>query len=505
MKIKHKKIYISLVLLFGFFIFVPRIALADAPYYSAGAIKKIIKDKKKRKEMKKEYISCLQNYKSKLPMEYNGQNLKLEYKEIRKYLVNMWTKNVDYWFETKNDYFVDVDTPTGTSVLKLQSLAHDCETEYLTIIWWPPITVNVTNVKPGSHLKLVQGTDEVQVLPPNEKGHKIFNKRAIFDELYAQIKNSSKTKEEKDLKCLNDKKPELREYTGPNLKPEPIKSKDKKHCLARYSGFIHTLPKTQNKYEWCYGAQNSFVCDCEEYIEIREGDYKYYNVTNVPPNSILEYVPETQEMKVSPITTKIIEARLEEAFLRKDALMCIYNKKLNLPQKYTGPNLKLQSGEKPGKIFFDTGLLYSHAHTHKDPFPREFYGIEDVKFYSNNVRVTAYESDVLFDKTECEEHMVYGGKYFDITNVPHNSYLKYIPETREIQVLRSENNTYKQNIKDKIKKMEDKTKEAQDSISTGDLKLMIKNLEELRKILDQKIDLYYNEDTVKQIVKENNK
>lgn len=109
---------------------------------------------------------------------------------------------------------------------------------------------------------------------------------------------------------------------------------------------------------------------------------------------------------------------------------------------------------------------------------------------------------MLYNKTDCEEHMVYGRKYFDVTNVPHNSYLKYIPETEEIQVLLSENNTYKQNIKDKMKMMEKKAKEAQDSISTGDLKLMIKKLDELKKILDQKIDLYNDEKTIKQIVKQ---
>lgn len=501
-----KKSFIPLVLLFGFLVFVPQIALADALYYSPEAITRIMKDKRERKEKKKEYNSCLQNYKSKLPTEYNGQNLKLEYKEIRKYLVNMWTKKIDYWFETKNDYFVDVDTPTGTSVLKLQSLVHDCETEYLTIIWWPPITVDVTNVQPGSHLKLVQGTDEVQVLPPNKTGYKIFNKNAVFEELYAQIRNGLKAKKERDLQCFNNKKPELTEYTGPNLKPENIESKDKKHCLARFSGFTHTLPETQNKYDidfpkWHNTGHKSFVCDCEEYIEIREDGYKCYDVTNVPPNSRLEYIPKTQEMKVDPITIDIVKARLEKEFSRKDALMCLYNKKLNVPQKYTGPNLKLQAEEKPGKIFFNTGLLYSHAHTHKNPFPREFYNA-DVKFYSDDIRVTSYESDVLYNKTDCEEHMVYGRKYFDVTNVPHNSYLKYIPETEEIQVLLSENNTYKQNIKDKMKMMEKKAKEAQDSISTGDLKLMIKKLDELKKILDQKIDLYNDEKTIKQIVKQ---
>ena len=301
---KNKKLTIALIMSFTLLVLIPKVTFANAPYYSPESIKKIMKDTKKRKKMQKKYLSCLLEHKTKLPKEYNGQNLKLEYKEIRPYLVNMWTKEVDYWFKTKNDYFIDVDTPKGTNVLKLQSLTHDCDTEYLTIIAWPPITVDVTNVKPGSHLKLIPETDEMQVLKSSNNHHKIFNRRAIFEDLYEQIKQGLKIKKEKDLQCFNNKKQGVsKEYTGQNLKPETIDSKELKHCLARYSGFTHTLPNTENKYhidfpKWHDTFHKSFVCDCEEYIEIREDGYKCYNVSNVQSGSKLIYIPTTQEMQV---------------------------------------------------------------------------------------------------------------------------------------------------------------------------------------------------------------
>ena len=68
-----KKLSISFVLLFGFLIFVPQIAMADV------ALPPGFISEQKRKEiendLKKQYSACLQEHKSKLPKEYKGPNL----------------------------------------------------------------------------------------------------------------------------------------------------------------------------------------------------------------------------------------------------------------------------------------------------------------------------------------------------------------------------------------------------------------------------------------------
>lgn len=145
--------------------------------------------------------------------------------------------------------------------------------------------------------------DSVYIYPPSEK----------------QIQED-KDRQSEELKCLYQKKSKLSpKYTGHNLRLEEIPYID-----PYYSG-LGQHPYTENKYYTSdkkgtimYGA--SFVSNCEEYIFIMYKNYKKninpyrkyigitplgVNVTNVPPNYYLKYIPKANEIEVLATTEEL--------------------------------------------------------------------------------------------------------------------------------------------------------------------------------------------------------
>ena len=101
--------------------------------------------------------------------------------------------------------------------------------------------------------------------------------------------------------CLRHKKQKLKPYQGPNLK------------LKRGRLFREKVSSGQNYYlsseSQTPTLEESILGDCKDYIvfgTIGEGESKislYYDVTEVPPNSFLKYVSDTQELQVFPPRT----------------------------------------------------------------------------------------------------------------------------------------------------------------------------------------------------------
>ncbi len=504
-----KKLSISFILL-GFLALVPQSALANAPY-PLNIMEKLKNKEAKINELKERYNPCLQEHKSMLPKKYKGPNLRLEFnKEINSYVVK--SNHVDYWFYTDNEYFIDVDE---TNILKKTSLAKDCNTEYINVYsGWPNGNINVIDVPPGSHLKYIPGTDEIQVLPPTKESYKNHkNEYFVFQKLDDQIKQGLQIKKEKDLKCVNKKKTSFTAgYAGSNLKYEAIlnysennstESNKQKLCVETYSN-SELLTMTENRYnvvspneyrtETSTGRRlplfkKSYICDCEEYIFVNADNQTYiYNVTNVPSRSTLKFIPETKEIQVFPITKENLEPKIKKELKRKDKLMCIYKKKLNLPKEYKGPNLKLQTDVK-GEIF-ETKLIYNHLY--KDTRHPKLSGLQGYGYFS----IISYDEEGCAEywpikqaASNINELSKKGIGYVNVTNVPAYSYLKFIPETNEAKVLFSENSFYNEYIKKKMQNLEDKTKKLQKSIEAENVKLMAENLEELTKAIDDFITI----------------
>lgn len=504
-----KKFFIPLVLIFSFLVCVPQSVLAAL--YPPKIMEKIEQGKEKPTELKKTYSSCLKKHKSKLPKEYKGFNLKFEDKRVASsdvpYVVE--NRDVTFWFTTDNEYFIDVHSNGTTNTLRRKSMATDCSSEYIAINdVWPPKSINLIDVPVGSHLKYIPETDEMQVLPPKKDSKYITDITILMQtitELSKQIEEGLKIRREKDLKCFYDTKSQITiEYVGPNLSYYSIKPKIQRNDIEK------CYKTTENKYFINLQDESSIevksqICGCQEYVfvSIDKDNYYAYNVINVPLFSTLKYIPKTREMQVFSPTKESIEKGFEEEIKKKDKLMCLYNKKLNLPQKYKGPNLKFETDIKNEEIF-STGLNYSYKIYH----PTKINPQLDNTDYSSQFRTTTLTgpSVMFYNEKGCNEYKrTTDYKYFNVTNIPPTSQLNpkleiifvpnknfYKTNIKEIEVLPVKDNNYNQYIKAKIRDIENKEKEYNDSVTTGDVKLMIEKLEDLKLILDEPLSSYIN-------------
>lgn len=100
------------------------------------------------------------------------------------------------------------------------------------------------------------------------------------------------------LSCLRRKKQKIKNYQGSNLKLK----RGKLFREKVYSGQSYYLSSESQTPT----LEESILGDCKDYIvfgTIGEGESKislYYDVTEVPPNSFLKYVSDTQELQVFP-------------------------------------------------------------------------------------------------------------------------------------------------------------------------------------------------------------
>lgn len=165
-----KKLYIGFILLFGFLAFVPQIALGDRivlPRISETEAREI------QKEQTKE-LECLKKKKSKINEEYTGPNLVSQavpnYKRGERALVLYKERNISGKTiyigspSTTNQYYIENVRGVGIGGVAI-SIVSDCK-EYVMNSDYEGF--DVTYVPPGSYLKYIPRTEEVQVFSPSE-------------------------------------------------------------------------------------------------------------------------------------------------------------------------------------------------------------------------------------------------------------------------------------------------------------------------------------------------
>lgn len=157
-------------------------------------------------------------------------------------------------------------------------------------------------------------------------------------------------------------------------------------------------------------------------------------------------------------------------------LLCINEKKAHLSEKYIGTNLKPENYKNIPYIFYD---LHDHPGLYKtDLSSKKQYEVDtyfnELDNFDNPIHFhfNRQEPDFgLIKQTSlvynCKEYvMLYsysqpeGGRVYtnitayDVTNVPPGSYLKYISETKEFQVLSPTDKSYKKIIESQKKQLE---------------------------------------------------
>ncbi|MBR4682017.1 MAG: hypothetical protein IKP06_01750 [Elusimicrobiaceae bacterium] len=167
------------------------------------------------------------------------------------------------------------------------------------------------------------------------------------------------------------------------------------------------------------------------------------------------------------VATQITLSPEEEQKVRKqiqEKLNCLNEKKEKLPAKYEGPNLKLKSMPRNFDVaniststgmeyYIDSAAVVEIGKKNKDTLPSKY--ILSKKYTTKRGVVSG----------ECAEYIQihhidgYAGFWaYEVTNVPPNSYLKYIPETSEMQVITPANEEYKKFITE-YKRQEKKREE----------------------------------------------
>ncbi|MBO4707145.1 MAG: hypothetical protein J5594_01110 [Elusimicrobiaceae bacterium] len=365
-----KKLHINFVLLFVFVIFVPCLVRADiARMPTREEMARHNKELQLAKEQSKKDIQCVLKRKADLSKEYKGPNLKME--KVTPHLmrgVDFSTKNtyyVDTYLHVFGNYFDKYNRPISGLRMK-PGLAYNCK-EYIILNNRPMIengqynfkehtsvAYDVTDVPPGSYLKYIPETEEFQILPPTEASYKEimkgqtkkFKKR---NERLKEIDNKRfvETSEDgneyfkekiEDTLCLFEKKSNLKEYKGPNLKFGPI------NCRKYYSVVYGSIPITLPRLDYLTDVKleeqelrniisgykpdrllfnyvfdgtgsarhikaqktlpqkhvvRSNICGCNEYLNIYGDTTDYgYDITNVPLGSYLKFIPETKELQV---------------------------------------------------------------------------------------------------------------------------------------------------------------------------------------------------------------
>lgn len=188
--------------------------------------------------------------------------------------------------------------------------------------------------------------------------------------------------------------------------------------------------------------------------------------------SFLAFVPQIAVGDLIIIPEKEEIQKVKKQY-EKD-LLCINEKKAHLSEKYIGTNLKPENYKNIPYIFYD---LHDHPGLYKtDLSSKKQY---EVDIYLNEL--DNFDNPIYFNRQKpnfglikqtslvynCKEYvMLYsysqpeGGRVYtnitayDVTNVPPDSYLKYIPETKEFQVLPPTEESYKEIIESQKKQLE---------------------------------------------------
>jgi len=119
------------------------------------------------------------------------------------------------------------------------------------------------------------------------------------------------------------------------------------------------------------------------------------------------------------------------------SLQCLYEKKLKLPQEYSGPNLKVE------RVFYN-GSDFSH----KGNTGNEYIIEKTTKDIYNPIR----EGFIGRDCTEYIE-LLNNLWVYDVTNIPAGSHLKYIPATEEMEVLLPKDDSQKEFMAEQKERM----------------------------------------------------
>ena len=158
-----------------------------------------------------------------------------------------------------------------------------------------------------------------------------------------------------------------------------------------------------------------------------------------------------------------------------ESALCLFETKSNLPQEYEGGNLKIEKiptsyktdamdfSEFTGKdpyvlanhspsLEYLTNIYVECENYEKTPLgPVSCYPIVSFAFYPAKYVISSY---IEMSNNACKEYIAiyidkddirYG---YNVTNVPPGSYLKYIPQTQEVQVIPPSENSFKEIIED---------------------------------------------------------
>lgn len=209
-----KKFFIPLVLLFGFFVFVPQIAMGDGVFYLSPQQKREIEENNKKE------LNCLYEKKAKLPSEYFGTDIKpkeiifgsggfafknedTNSKNLRRRLAwiygGKWlTTNISYSINPEDNLSHEFYSANKYSVM---SVVYKC-TEYVVMrkktidMPYPGYLYDVTNVPLGSHLKYIPETHEMQIINPASKEYEQIIKEQMIP------KKTLSEKAEEDFKKI---------------------------------------------------------------------------------------------------------------------------------------------------------------------------------------------------------------------------------------------------------------------------------------------------------------
>lgn len=270
---------------------------------------------------------------------------------------------------------------------------------------------------------------------------------------------------EKYSHCLQEHKFKLpKEYKGPNLK---LIKEIEEPPLARGLTKPDNSFNTGNKYfidvvissTTHVLSRESSALNCDmEYVYLTNG--WNVNVIDVPIGSHLRYIPETDEMQLFlpkedfniednlGLSVKLL-SQIQQGLKKKKErdLECIAKKKEKLLADYTGPNLK-----------YETVLNFRNDEL-RDHCMKRFSSVYTTKnkytISLQNKKIT--EWGLMCD---CEEYIDISANdgekryVYKVTNIPLGSTLKYIPETREMQVIAPQKESIEKEFKEEIKRKE---------------------------------------------------
>ena len=166
-----------------------------------------------------------------------------------------------------------------------------------------------------------------------------------------------------------------------------------------------------------------------------------------------------------------VETEKDRAVNQAKLLLCLYEKKLKVPQKYSGPALRKQAAFDKIQPQVFSGFKYfgyGHGHGYPGEHPTKINGY------------TAYNGTNCFEFFEHTSASSLNTEFYDVTAIPPGSYLKYVRATDSYEVFSPKDNSYKQFIWNKMKDLEKKVQELQDSTFTGDETEKAAKLKELQ-------------------------